>query len=185
MQPNCENPQLPPDERPRVLVIEPNRRYLGVIAKRLHEQGYRVVTADNAHSGLAELHRVAADLVLSEARLPGTGGTELVRMIRDNPTHGDVPVLLMVGRTDAAGAIRAFEAGADGVVRKPFHFEVLGACIARQLVRARAVRQLLHDNAALDARLVGGAIEIGEIRSRLQAAEAERTRLQTIVERPA
>lgn len=169
-------------EQPRVLVVESNRNYLGVIARRLADFGYRIATAETARSGLSELYRIPADLVICEAKLPGTSGIEFVRMIRGDAVHRDVPVLLVVGRSDQAAAVRAFQAGADGVVRKPCHFEVLAACIERQLRRADAFRRLVEDNAALDARIIGRAIELREMREQLCAAESERRRLAAILD---
>lgn len=165
---------------PRLLVIEPNRVYLAVIARRLGQFGFRVATARTAHDGLAELHRIPVDLVLSELRLPGTSGTELVRMMHEDAAHRHLPVLLIAGRSDRKASIAAFEAGADGVVRKPFHFEFLAARIAREIDRARAVAQLRQDNAALDARVISRAIELGEMRARWEESEAERRRLELV-----
>lgn len=172
----------PAGEQPRVLVIESNRSYLGVIARRLAELGYRVATAETAQAGLSELYRIPADLVICDSKLPGTSGIELVRMVRADPVHREVPVLLIVGRSDRAAAVQAFRAGADAVVRKPCHFEVLGACIRRQIERAEAVKRLTHDNAALDARVISRAIELREIHDQLRATERERRRLAAIVE---
>ena len=169
-------------EQPRVLVIEPNRNYLGVMARRLAEFGYRVATAESAQSGLAEIYRIPADLILCEVNLPGTNGIELARMLRDDPVHAGVPLLIMVGRSDPSAAVRAFEAGADGVIRKPCHFEVLAACIARQLNRAEAMKRLAGDKAALDAKIISRVIELRETQLQLSAAEAERRRLAAIVD---
>lgn len=172
-------------DQPRVLVIEPNRNYLGMLARRLGEFGYRVATAESAQAGLAELYRIPADLVLCEMKLAGTSGIEFVRMIRQDIVHRNVPVLLVVGRSDHSAAVRAFQAGADGVVRKPCHLELLGACIARQIERAEAIKRLADDNAALDARVISRAIELKEMRERLSATETERRRLEAIVDQRA
>jgi DNA-binding response OmpR family regulator len=168
-------------EQPRLLVIDSNRNYLGVLARRLSEFGYRVATAESAQSGLAEMYRIPVDLVLCDVELRGTTGIELARMVRDDPVHRDVPVLLVVGRSDPGAAVRAFEAGADGVIRKPCHFEVLGACIARQLSRAEAMKRLVGDKAALDAKIVSRVIELRETQAQLNNAERERRRLAAIV----
>jgi DNA-binding response OmpR family regulator len=64
--------------------------------------------------------------------------------------------------------VRAYEAGADDVILKPFHFEVLFARIGRRIDQARAVKRLREDNAALDARVVERAIQIGELRDQLR-----------------
>jgi two-component system, OmpR family, phosphate regulon response regulator PhoB len=169
-------------EKPRVLVIEPNRNYLGVIARRLSDDGYRVATADCVPAGLSEMYRIPVDLVLCEAMLPGTSGVEFARMLRNDPVYSSVPLLLLVGRSDSSTAVEAFRAGADGVIRKPCHFEVLGAAIARSLERAGAVKRLVEDNAALDAKVIGRVLELREAQDQLRRAEAERRRLAALVE---
>ena len=165
-------------EAPRVLIVQPNRAYLGVLARRISEGGYRVATADTAASAMAELHRLSVSLILSELRMPGTSGVELVSMVREDPVHRELPVFLVTGRSDADGAVQAYRSGADTVIAKPFHFEVLIARIGREIERSRQLAKLRNDVAALDARVVGRAIELGEMRDRWLASEAELRRLQ-------
>ena len=159
-----------PDERPRILVVEPNRTNLGVTARRLAEAGYRVTTADNGESAIAELYRLPIELVLSELNMPRMSGAELARAIRGEAQWNDIPVMLITGKSEPKGAVRAYEAGADDVILKPFHFEVLIARIERRIERARSVQRLKHDNAALDARVVERAIQIGELKDALAKA---------------
>ncbi len=156
------------DERPRILAVEPNRTYLGVLAYRLSEAGLRVTTADSGASAIAELYRLPIDLVLSELDMPRMNGAELARAIRGEVQWNDVPVMLITGKSKPANAVRAYEAGADDVILKPFHFEVLVARIERRIARARSVKQLRDDNAALDARVIERAIQIGELRDELR-----------------
>ena len=157
-----------PEERPRILVVEPNRTNLGIIARRLSEAGYRVTAADNGAPAIAELYRLPIDLVLAELDMPRMSGAELARAIRGEVQWDDIPVMLISGKSDPRGAVRAYEAGADDVILKPFHFEVLIARIGRRIDRARSVKRLQEDNAVLDARVVERAIEIGELRQKLQ-----------------
>ena len=164
------------DTRSRILVVEPNRSNLGVMARRLADAGYRVTTADNGMAGIAELHRVPIDLVLAELNMPRMSGAELARAIRGEVQWRDVPIMLITGKSDPTGAVRAYEAGADDVILKPFHFEVLFARIDRRIDKARAIRGLRDDNAVLDARVVERAIQIGELRDRLAAVEASARR---------
>jgi len=158
-----------PDERPRILVVEPNRSNLGVIARRLSEAGFRVTTADSGASAIAELYRLPIDLVLAELNMPRMSGAELARAIRGEVQWNDIPVMLITGKSKPADAVRAYEAGADDVILKPFHFEVLFARIARRIERMRSVQRLQQDNAALDARVVERAIQIGDLREQLRA----------------
>lgn len=167
----------------RLLIVEPNRSALQVMATRLGEAGYRIVACENAGNAMAEMLRAPVDLVVAELRMTGLSGVELTRRIRDDTLLRDTPVILITGKSDASGAVDGFGAGADDVVAKPFHFEVLGARIARRIARARAVKELRADNANLDARVVTRSIELGELRDALQQSEAERLRLQQLVSR--
>jgi DNA-binding response OmpR family regulator len=165
----------------RLLIIEPNRSALQVLAKRLGEAGYRIIGCDNAANATAELLRLPVDLVLAELRMSPVSGVELTRLIRDDTVLRDTPIVLITGRSDSNGAVDGFLAGADDVVAKPFHFEVLAARIARRISRARSVKELRADNATLDARVITRSIELGEMRAALQQSEAERQRLQQMV----
>ncbi len=166
---------------PRVLVVDPNKRHLAVLTRRLAEAGYRVTAADNGDAATAELHRRAVDLVLAELYMPGMSGAELARMIRGETGWRDLPVMLITGKSKPDGAVQAYQAGADDVILKPFHFEVLFARIDRRIARAQSLKSLRDDNAALDARVVTRAIELGDMRERWQASEAERRRLQALL----
>jgi DNA-binding response OmpR family regulator len=159
-----------PDERPRILVVEPNRTNLGVIARRLGEAGYRVTAADSGTTAIAELYRLPVDLVLSELNMPRMSGAELARAIRGEVQWNELPIMLITGKSDPKGAVNAYESGADDVILKPFHFEVLIARIERRIQRARAMKRLQEDNAALDARIVERAIQIGELKDALANA---------------
>ena len=159
-------------DRPRILVVEPNRTNIGVLARRLTEAGYRVATADNGANAIAELYRMPIDLVVAELNMPRMSGAELARAIRGEVQWRDLPIMLITGKSEPKGAIRGYEAGADDVILKPFHFEVLFARIDRRIAKARSLRDLRQDNAVLDARIVERAIQIGELRDQLRSRVA-------------
>ena len=161
------------EDRARILVVEPNKTNLGVLARRLSAEGFRVATADNGSSAIAELHRLPIDLVLAELNMSPMSGAELARYIRGAVQWRDVPIMLITGRSAPKGAVLGYEAGADDVILKPFHFEVLVARIERRIARLRAVEQLVQDNAALDARVVERAIQIGDLKEQLAEAQAK------------
>jgi DNA-binding response OmpR family regulator len=162
-----------PDERPRILVVEPNRTNLGVLARRLAEHGFRVTTADNGEAAIAELYRLPIELVLAELNMPRMSGAELARAIRGEVQWNDIPIMLITGKSEPKGAVRAYESGADDVILKPFHFEVLIARIERRIERLRGVKRLREDNANLDARVVERAIQIGELKDQLRVERAK------------
>lgn len=166
----------PTEQRPRVLVVETNKSNLSVMARRLVEAGFRVSSAECGQDAVAEMHRVPVDLVLAELNMPRMGGAELARLIRDEIVWRDIPIMLITGKSRPSDAVKAYEAGADDVILKPFHFEVLFARIERRIARARSFKRLQEDNATLDARVVERAIEIGELRDQLAQVRASGTR---------
>ena len=169
--------------QPRILVVDHNRTNLAVMTRRITEAGYRVTAADSGANAIAELHRKPVALIIAELYMPHIDGAELTRAVRGQAPWRDLPVMLITGKSAPGGAVRAYEAGADDVILKPFHFEVLIARIARRLARVRSLYILREDNAALDARIATRAIELGEMRERWLAAESERQRLAALVER--
>lgn len=176
--------EISPDSTPpppRVLVVDPNKGNLAVLVRRLGEAGYRVTAAERGGTAIAELHRRPVDLVLAELTMPGMSGADLTRMIRGEMIWRDLPVMLITGRSRPDGAVQAYQAGADDVILKPFHFDVLFARIDRRIARAQSLKSLRQDNAALDARVVTRAIELGDMRDRWLASEAERRRLEGLL----
>lgn len=169
---------------PRILIVDPKRNNLTVLARRLGDEGYRISTAEGGQAAIATLHRHNdVQLIVAELYMPGISGSELVRLVRSESAWRDIPIVLITGRSAPDGAVQAYAAGADDVVLKPFHFEVLAARIERRLARAKALEELRKDNAVLDARVVTRAIELGEMRVRLLESEAERRRLAGLVVR--
>src|SRR3954469_25963268 len=96
-----------PRERPRILVVEPNKNYLALLARRLVEAGFRVTTADQGPTAVAELHRLPVDLVLAELNMPRMSGAELARLIRGEVMWRDIPVMLITGKSQPSGAVSA------------------------------------------------------------------------------
>jgi DNA-binding response OmpR family regulator len=171
-------PSLSPARRkPRLLVVTPNKGHLSLLARRLGEEGYALATAADGPGALGELHRNGVDLVLAELVMAPMSGPELTRAIREHGAFAHVPIMLLAGRAEPDPAVRAYAAGADDVMLKPFHFELLVARIERRLAAARQLASLQADMVALDARAALKAIELGELRDRMYALEAERRRL--------
>ena len=177
MDPDAPAPVSAPRKGPRILVVSPNRSHLALLARRLGEEGYRIVAAESGAKALTELGRTGADLVLSELVMEPMSGTDLTRAIRGEAAWRDLPIMLISGRSEPNGAVRAYEAGADDVILKPFHFEVLAAKIDRRLTSARTLQSLREDMATMDARAALRAIELGELRDRFFASEAQRRKL--------
>jgi len=160
-----------------ILAVADSRDDLNPLATRLGQRGYLVVLSDSGVEALDLLQGRGFDLVLLDMTMPAISAMHVLHEIRGAPDTLDLPVVMITGQSDAAGAIAALAAGADDTVAKPFAFELLAARIERTLTRAGRIEALKRSNLALDARIAARAIELGEARNELASTRADRTRL--------
>ena len=125
----------PTGQPAHVLVIddEPQiRRFLDI---SLRAQGHVVLLAEDGRNGLETLAIQGADVVILDLGLPDMDGHDVLRALREWST---VPVLVLSVRADETGKVRAFDAGANDYVTKPFGVPELMARV-RALLRDAAI----------------------------------------------
>jgi len=118
----------------RVLIIDDEPSIRRFLRTSLSAQTYSVLEAEDGESGLALLQRNAVDVLVLDLGLPGMGGLEVLKRLRE--TGSSVPVIVLSSRTDETGKVTALDLGADDYVTKPFGMEELLARI-RAAVRHR------------------------------------------------
>jgi len=120
--------------RKTILVVEDDGAIRRGIADTVTFGGYRAIEAADGQAGLDRALRAAYDLLLLDLMLPGPGGLEILRAVRDSrPT---VPVIILTARKDEADRVRGLQAGADDYVVKPFSVRELTARIEAVLRRS-------------------------------------------------
>lgn len=119
----------------RILVVDDDADHLAVVSSILEETGYQVERADDAEQGLARIHEFDPALVLTDLRLPGMDGVELLERVRE--AMDDVEVIVMTGHEDMTSAIGAMRSGAFDYVTKPIEVEALQDLVARCLRERR------------------------------------------------
>ncbi len=127
---------------PHVLVADDNadlRSYL----ERLLGSRWRVTTAVDGASALAQIRKQPPDLVLADLMMPGLDGLSLLRTLRADPQTEDLPVIVLTARADDATAEEVLGAGADDYIAKPFTGRELVARIGASIDVTR-----LHRDAA-------------------------------------
>jgi two-component system response regulator HydG len=155
----------------RVLVVDddPGVRY--TLREILESEGLAVDEAADGAAALARLEASPAELVVTDLRMPGVDGMELLRRLVGRP--GAPRVVLVTAHGSERQAVEAMKAGAYDYFKKPFETDELLAVVRRAL---EAVR-LAHDNERLQGELVLS-------RSMVFASEAMR-RLAVLVARVA
>ena len=153
-----------------VLVVDDDVAVARVICAQLAQAGYRATTVDNAATALELLGRGGADLLLSDIRMPGMDGMQLLKAAREK--WPDVPVVLMTAHGTIQLAVEAMKFGAADFVAKPFEREELLAVVARTLDLAAPARARVpsHRAGTTLSEMVGESPAMAEVTQLIRQA---------------
>jgi two-component system cell cycle response regulator DivK len=103
-----------------ILVIEDQEDNRRILRDLLTSAGYEVTEAVTGEDGVtaAETHR--PDLILMDVQLPGFNGYEATRRIKAKPALRHIPIIVVTSYALSGDDVKAFEAGCDAYVSKPF-----------------------------------------------------------------
>jgi putative two-component system response regulator len=141
------------DPERRVLIVDDEPRLRQVLMRLMARDGFEVADAPSAEAALAYLERTPVTLVLSDLRMPGMDGTELLRAIRDR--WPETAVVMITAVADVEVAVSCLSLGAMDYLTKPFHLEEVRARVRQALER----RALLVEKRAYQRQLEGQVAE--------------------------
>jgi DNA-binding NtrC family response regulator len=130
------------DTRGRILIVDDEANARSALAELLREEGYTVETAADGFKALPKLEELAPDLVLTDLKMPGMDGMELMKRAFEGDPERVVVVMTAYGSVDTA--VAAMRAGAADYVTKPINVEELVLVIARVLERRRLRAEAGH-----------------------------------------
>lgn len=108
----------PSQESPwKILIVDDEAAIRRIVAFRLQQKGYQIITATNGVEALDLFNQLLPDLVIVDLMLPEMGGFELTEQIRKKSY---VPLIILSAATDEPSIIKGLELGADDFVKKPF-----------------------------------------------------------------
>ncbi len=145
------------DKRPKVLVVEDDPEMLALLRQHLAGEGYLVVTTNKGVEALDRLRTESFDVILTDLKMPGVDGMEILRAARG--AQGDARVILITAFGSIETAIQAIREGAYDYVTKPFRLDEISLL----------VRKALEDR------------NLREENRRLRAAVADRYRLHNLL----
>lgn len=126
---------------PTIYFIDDSATMREVIKIAFRRENINVVAYNDAASALSQFEQARPDVVITDVIMPDKDGYEVCQFIKQHPTLGGTPVILMSGVVNRAVAEKAFSVKADELIRKPFQPQDL---ITR-------VRHLLGSGAAAPA----------------------------------
>ena len=123
-----------------ILAVDDAEDTLELLRRNLEGIGHRVHCARGVPEALELLGRRRVDLVITDLRMPGMSGLDLVRHVRANLR--DTEILMITGFPSVGGAVEAMRSGAADYLSKPFTTAELREAVGRVLERQRARRAL-------------------------------------------
>ncbi len=135
------------DPKPHLLFVDDEADLRGPTAERLSDRGYEVVQAASGEQALELLDQFAFDLIVTDFRLPGMDGTQLIDAARQR--YPSIVAIVITGYGTVRDAVDAIKRGASDFITKPFHFDELMHVIQKSMEQGR----LRSENAYLRSQL--------------------------------
>ncbi len=167
----------------RILIVDDESNARNALAEILREEGYACETAADGFKGLGRFAEFEPDLVLTDLKMPGMDGVELMTKVRERSPGLPVVVMTAFGAVDTA--VLAMRSGAVDYLTKPINTDELLIVIERALLESRLRREAQDLRKRLDERykfenVVGAAPAMQQIfKMAAQVAQSRATVLLT------
>jgi two-component system cell cycle response regulator DivK len=117
----------------RILVIEDQEDNRQIVRDLMTASGYELIEATTGEEGIEAAARETPDLILMDIQLPGIDGYEVTRRIKADPKLKKIPIIAVTSYALSGDDKKAFAAGCDGYVTKPYSPRLLLAKIREYL----------------------------------------------------
>ena len=161
------------DSRTQVLLIDDDPHLRQALSQTLDLAGLKVSSLADAHGVAARIERDWPGVMVSDIRMPGIDGLQLLQQLQEQDP--ELPVLLITGHGDVPLAVQAMRAGAYDFLEKPFASDDLldsvrrALAVRRLVLDNRSLRMALADRHTLSARLVGQSPAMLRLREQIGA----------------
>ncbi len=146
------------DQTPKILIIDDEEAIVRVLSISLKSDGYDVVTALDGPSGLEVFDKERPDIVLTDIKMPGMDGIEVLKKVKERRPEAEV--IIITGHGDIENAIEALKYGASDFLNKPIRDAALSIAIKRAFESQRIKRQLREYTDHLEAKVREATQEI-------------------------
>jgi len=162
-----------------VLLVDDDQSFRRVIEYQLHEDGYRVLTAANISSALQHFKAETVDVVMTDVRMSGGDGMELLARLKT--MQPDLPVVMLTAHGTIGSAVEAMKSGAFDYLTKPFTRDQLRLALDKTLDvvalkrENRQLREVLAERFSFDSMIAGSRAMHSVIGIASRVAQTETT----------
>lgn len=137
-----QGPKVTMRESAKILVVDDEKIIRDVLSDFLDLEGYKIHVSASAEEALTEISRQSFDLVITDLKMPGMSGIELLAQIQNS--NPQTVVIIMTGFGTVETALSAMKKGAYDYVLKPFKVEEVVTVIERALSKQRLISENLR-----------------------------------------
>lgn len=127
---------------PKILIVDDSVSVRKALERILAPQNLEVHTAESAEAALQVLQGHEPDLIIADVVMPGMDGFELSQVLKADPQHKQIPIILISGIVNHSVQEQAKQVGAIEVIKKPFNPADLLPKIQKILNQSRAAKSL-------------------------------------------
>ncbi len=109
----------------KILIIEDEKGIAEDIAVRLEVEGFQVVNAYDGKMGVDNAREQNPDLILLDVLLPKIDGFEVCKILKSSPKTEKIPILMLTSLSAVGDVEKAFDAGVNDYLTKPFEYDRL------------------------------------------------------------
>lgn len=177
----------------RVVLVDDEESVRNAVGRFLFDEGYRVAAYADASSAFADMINTMEPphCVITDVRMPGMDGIELLKSVRNNKRLIRIPVVLLASKDTTNERIQGYEAGADSYLTKPFAPEELLAIVDSLIERTKlfsedciTIDDLKRDLDEIKRLVEAGGVGVGNgwVKAGVFLAKDERVLLELICE---
>ncbi|WP_373499388.1 sigma-54-dependent transcriptional regulator [Desulfococcus sp.] len=139
-----------------VLVVDDEKNYTLILSAVLEEEGFETLTANSGNDALQILGSADVDLVITDMKMPGMDGIELLESIKAKDP--DLPIIMMTAYGTVEKAVEAMQKGAYNYILKPFENDKLVIYVNKAIEMFRIVKENRHLRSSIETRYSFGNI---------------------------
>ncbi|WP_435579036.1 two-component regulator propeller domain-containing protein [Gilvibacter sp.] len=136
-------------EAPVILIAEDDRELLGYTASLFEKQGFEVITVNNGNDAITLGIEKIPDLVLSDIRMPGQDGLQVLAALKANEKTNHIPVFMLTAQAGADDKLAGLELQADAYITKPFDPQLLLQQVKNELNAIERLREKFQSKGRL------------------------------------
>ncbi len=144
-----------------VWIVDDDRSIRWVMDKALSSEGVRVTLFESGDSMLQQLSREVPDVVVSDIRMPGINGLDLLERV--NAEHPELPIIIMTAHSDLDSAVASYKGGAFEYLPKPFDIDEAAALVLRAVEHSREQQQQRGVEPEAQTEIIGEAPAMQEV----------------------